>query len=85
MKAYYGKEAAPPGSYDAPAAVGPQVSSTKASAPGIKIGTGLRALDYAVMRCGGARVRLSVWAVLLLWACAARFFSRCALRALFFG
>ena len=48
MKTYYGKESAPPGSYSVPGALGRQVNSTKESAPGIKIGTSLRALDYAV-------------------------------------
>ncbi|GBF90044.1 flagellar associated protein [Raphidocelis subcapitata] len=46
MKTYYGKESPPPGSYNVPSAV----VSTKESAPSIKIGTSLRALDYAVMR-----------------------------------
>uniref|UniRef100_A0A383WC15 Flagellar associated protein n=1 Tax=Tetradesmus obliquus TaxID=3088 RepID=A0A383WC15_TETOB len=50
MKTYYGKESAPPGSYNVPGALGRQVASTKESAPGIKIGTSLRALDYTVMR-----------------------------------
>ncbi|KAI8474658.1 MAG: flagellar associated protein [Monoraphidium minutum] len=50
MKTYYGKESPPPGSYSVPGAVGRQVVSTKESAPGIKIGTSLRALDYQVMR-----------------------------------
>lgn len=48
MKTYYGKESAPPGSYNVPGALGRQVASTKESAPGIKIGTSLRALDYTV-------------------------------------
>lgn len=48
MKQYYGKESAPPGSYNVPGALGRQVTSTKESAPGIKIGTSLRASDYAV-------------------------------------
>jgi len=48
MKTYYGKESAPPGSYNVPGALGKQVTSTKESAPGIKIGTSLRALDYQV-------------------------------------
>lgn len=51
MKQYYGKESAPPGSYNVPGALGRQVASTKESAPGIKIGTSLRALDYAVSWC----------------------------------
>eukprot|EP00879_Flechtneria_rotunda_P016706 GHRR01017482.1.p1 GENE.GHRR01017482.1~~GHRR01017482.1.p1 ORF type:complete len:306 (+),score=70.82 GHRR01017482.1:1571-2488(+) len=50
MKTYYGKESAPPGSYNVPGALGRQVASTKESAPGIKIGTSLRALDYQVAR-----------------------------------
>jgi len=51
MKTYYGKESAPPGSYNVPGALGKQVTSTKESAPGIKIGTSLRALDYQVRDC----------------------------------
>jgi hypothetical protein len=41
-------QSAPPGAYQIPGALGPQVISTKESAPGIKIGTSLRALDYEV-------------------------------------
>lgn len=48
MKTYYGKESPPPGTYNVPGALGTQVVSTKGSAPGIKIGTSLRALDYEV-------------------------------------
>ena len=51
MKTYYGKESPPPGTYNVPGALGTQVVSTKESAPGIKIGTSLRALDYEVSRC----------------------------------
>jgi len=50
MKTYYGKESPPPGTYNVPGALGSQVVSTKESAPGIKIGTSLRALDYEVQR-----------------------------------
>lgn len=50
MKTYYGKESPPPGSYNMPSALGDQVVSTKESAPGIKIGTSLRQLDYEVRR-----------------------------------
>lgn len=35
----------------------PQVDSTKASAPGIKIGSSLRALDYQVRICMGTGCR----------------------------
>lgn len=41
-------QSAPPGAYQVPGALGRQVVSTKESAPGIKIGTSLRALDYEV-------------------------------------
>lgn len=41
-------QSAPPGAYQLPGALGRQVASTKESAPGIKIGTSLRALDYEV-------------------------------------
>ncbi len=49
MKAFYGTES-PACTYNVPGALGKQVASTKESAPGIKIGTSLRALDYHVMR-----------------------------------
>jgi hypothetical protein len=43
-------QSAPPGAYQVPGALGRQVASTKESAPGIKIGTSLRALDYEVRK-----------------------------------
>ena len=48
-------QSAPPGAYQVQGAIGAQVSSTKQWAPGIKIGTSMRALDYEVRVWAGGK------------------------------
>lgn len=69
-------QSAPPGAYNVPGALGRQVMSTKESAPGIKIGSSLRALDYEVREgqrrhgcTGGINALLSAWAACRVSAC----------------
>jgi hypothetical protein len=45
-----GKESPPPGTYTIPGSVGCQVMSTKESAPGVRIGTGRRAMERELAR-----------------------------------